>query len=166
MYEDTLVRTLQRAIDQQKVQQGLLGRLKSPDLADAAQLTAMRRATGLVKQLLAEVEGNVAERVLEPGPFYRVFPRPPVMMNMAGSPPMVLVHDFKRRFTNLFAWNHEWSLCFMEYLLFISFDSMLVNFPASAFCAYIISKTLLLIRARQGQNNISRKSLVDSRFLL
>lgn len=167
-YEDTLVKTLERALELQKQSTGLLGRLKSPELASSAQLQAMRKASAFIKQVIAEVEANFAERVLTRSLLQRLVPAPPVFPSAAQiqEPPVLLVHDLGSRFGSMFLYNRELTLVFMEFLVFIATDTAITNFAAAAFVAYLVGKAIKSFRSAQGTHNVSRKSLIDARFLI
>lgn len=68
-------------------------------------------------------------------------------------------------FMEIVYYGKETTLFIFEFLLFLFLDSFSQNFVLAAVITFIVSIILAKIRSDLGKRNISKKSLVDFRFL-
>ncbi|KRX87863.1 Meckelin [Trichinella pseudospiralis] len=69
-------------------------------------------------------------------------------------------------FSNLFFYGNEAKLMIFDVMLFTFVDMIVKNYTIAAFVAYIVVKSLKIVRKSGGRKNIARTSLVDERFLI
>lgn len=78
----------------------------------------------------------------------------------------LLQHDFHNSFSSTLFFGQELRLYVFEALLFSSLHMSLGNAAAAGFITLIVQQVLVWVRQHFGQNNLARKTLVDSHFLI
>ena len=78
----------------------------------------------------------------------------------------MLFHDFSNTFGRLTFYKQEYLLLIWNLLVFASIDASLKNTAFSAALCWLLHMFLVYWRKSNGSNNISQKSLIDSRFLV
>lgn len=78
----------------------------------------------------------------------------------------LLQHDFLHSFAGTIFIGQELRLFVFEALLFSSLYMTLANAAQAGFITFIVWRIVVLIRQHWGENNLSRKTLVDKHFLI
>lgn len=97
-----------------------------------------------------------------PSYWQRVFRLPPQLSSMRA----VFMHDFHDSFADTIFWGHELRLAVFEALLCCAVDMAIHNIVLAAFTSFCVMRALAWIRSWAGENNLSRKTLVDRHFLI
>jgi meckelin len=120
----------------------------------------------IFKQLISFTEANAASFVLERPFTDRLLNLPPESVSsMQGASP-VFFHDFRNAFSRVLFYGIEYQLLVFDILMFTAFDAETGSFASAAFLTWLIGSLVDFARATLGEANISRKSLIDNRFLI
>lgn len=134
-------------------------------VADAT-LAAAEEIGDIFKQLVSFVETNAASFVLERPFTNRLINMPPESVSsMQGASP-IFYHDLQMSFQRTLWYGVESQLFIFDVLVFTALDKALRSFALAAFLTWIVGATLDHARKAFGSANISRKSLIDERFLI
>lgn len=161
--EVKLLRLVMQALQDSQMRRGSLttflkGSGKGPDSNHKGQ----QELASLFKQMVEDVERNHATRVVDPTYFQMLTRFPP----LASDNEAVFIHDYFNSFTSTMFIGNELRLFTFEALFFCVIDSTLQNVTLTAFITYILWLFVKWIRERMGENNLSRKTLVDQHFLI
>jgi meckelin len=134
-------------------------------LVDAS-LAAAEEIGDIFKQLISFVETNAASFVLERPFTNRLINMPPESVSsMQGASP-IFYHDLQMSFVRTLWYGVEMQLFIFDVLVFCAVDKALDSFALAAFITWIVGACIDHARAAFGSANISRKSLIDERFLI
>ena len=78
----------------------------------------------------------------------------------------IFYNDDGRSFNSILFYGNEWTLMFFDLLVFATMDLIYPNFVFAGVMAYLFSKGLTIARNTFGRKNLTRKTLVDERFLI
>lgn len=104
-------------------------------------------------------------QILDKSALQRFLRMPPVDLSLLDGTPY-FYRDPSIGFESSFLMGKEFSFLLMDIMLFELFEFTIGNTYVSVLLAYIISKLISYIRQVTGEWNLSRKSLVNQRFLL
>ena len=135
-------------------------------IASDATIAAAEEISDIFKQLINFTEANAGSFVLE-RPFMDKFTdMPPESVSMMQGASPIFYHDFKMAFTRVLFYGIEWQLLIFDVLVFTAIDMEVTSFAIAAFCTWVVGMGVDVIRSTWGEINISRKSLIDQRFLI
>ena len=131
-----------------------------------ASLAAAEEIGDIFKQLISFVETNASSFVLERPFTNRLINMPPESVSsMQGASP-IFYHDLQMSFQRTLFYGIETQLFIFDVLVFTALDKALNSFALAAFITWAIGATVDHMRSQFGSANISRKSLIDERFLI
>jgi meckelin len=108
---------------------------------------------------------NLKSYVFEKSSLQRVLNMPPAeMTNLTG--PAFFYKDPAMSFEQVMFMGKEFSLLLMDLLVFDIMDIIAGNSLISALVTFIFSKMISYVRFILGENNISKKSMIDKKFLV
>eukprot|EP00192_Tetraselmis_astigmatica_P007222 CAMPEP_0117648244 /NCGR_PEP_ID=MMETSP0804-20121206/289_1 /TAXON_ID=1074897 /ORGANISM="Tetraselmis astigmatica, Strain CCMP880" /LENGTH=734 /DNA_ID=CAMNT_0005453809 /DNA_START=315 /DNA_END=2519 /DNA_ORIENTATION=+ len=111
---------------------------------------------------LTKIEQDSSRRVITPG-FVALWTMiPPDTSNSE----TIFWKDRNSSFTEVLFYGHELSLFMLQVMLFTSVDMRLRNAAFSGPVTYFIMWVVNKLRHEWGENNLSKKSLVDKKFLI
>ncbi|CAG9329728.1 unnamed protein product [Blepharisma stoltei] len=117
------------------------------------------------KTYITDVIRNNKSQVLEKTPVQRFLSMPPTdMASFVGMP--FFYRDIAMGFENIFFMGREFSLLLLDILIFDLIDIAAQNIYIAALVTYVFSKIVVWFRQDLGERNLSRKTLVDRRFLI
>jgi meckelin len=90
---------------------------------------------------------------------------PESVSSMQGASP-IFYHDLQMSFVRTLWYGAETQLFIFDVLVFCAVDKALDSFALAAFITWIVGACVDRARAAFGSANISRKSLIDERFLI
>lgn len=118
-----------------------------------------------LKTYIATTIMEAKSHILEKSPLQRFLNMPPTNMAiLEGSP--FFYKDPGMNFERVFLMGKEFNLLLMDLLVFALIDYTAKNTFLAAFITYLWSKFGVWIRSKLGELNLSRKILVDKRFLI
>ena len=148
---------------------GMLGPSRSQGGGDIPQertIAAAEEIADIFKQLINFTEANAASYVLERPFTDRLLNMPPETVSMMQGASPVFYHDFRNAFSRVLFYGIEFQLLVFDILVFCALDAETGSFAVAAFLTWIIGSFVDYVRASFGEANISRKSLIDERFLI
>lgn len=74
--------------------------------------------------------------------------------------------DIAMGFEHVFFMGQEFSLLLLDILIFDTIDLAAQNIFIAALVTFIFSKCVMWLRQKLGESNLSKKTLVDKRFLI
>lgn len=155
--------TSQRLAQASKI---VLYRASLPKEIDYDRLEEVRKE--LNKRLKTYIATTIMEaksHILEKSPLQRFLNMPPTNMAiLEGSP--FFYKDPGMNFERVFLMGREFNMLLMDLLVFAMLDYTAKNTFLAAFITYLWSKFVVWMRRKLGELNLSRKTLVDKRFLL
>jgi meckelin len=89
---------------------------------------------------------------------------PADLSELQGSP--FFYRDPGMKWENVFYSGQEFDVLLLEMLLFALFDLTIENMLVAMILTYTISVFLIWLRKKTGERNLSRKTLIDRRFLI
>lgn len=100
-----------------------------------------------------------------------LFHMPPEVSQMpinpqTSQPDPVIFPDQSYAFGNNLFYGCEWQLVVWNTLVFATVDAAAQSFAVAAFVSWLLNFVVTYARAELGEANLSRKSLVDRRFLI
>eukprot|EP00878_Enallax_costatus_P039343 GHUV01044965.1.p1 GENE.GHUV01044965.1~~GHUV01044965.1.p1 ORF type:complete len:117 (+),score=26.03 GHUV01044965.1:157-507(+) len=101
-------------------------------------------------------------QVIIPTYWQRLFRMPPE----SAANHTVLQHDFHHSFASTIFFGQELRLYVFEALLFSSLYMSLGNAARAGIVTFVVQRVVVWIRQHWGENNLSRKTLVDRHFLI
>ena len=129
-------------------------------------LAAAEEIGDIFKQLINFTEANAASFVLERPFTDRLMNMPPESVSMMQGASPIFYHDMQMSFQRILFYGIEWHLMIFDLLVFTAIDKDLGSFAVSAFLTWLVGMFVDHLRQSFGEANISRKSLIDSRFLI
>ena len=78
----------------------------------------------------------------------------------------IFYNDDSRSFNSILLHGNEWTLMFFDLMMFALVDSIAEDFVLAGITTYLLTKALIILRDKFGRNNLTRKTLVDGRFLI
>ena len=78
----------------------------------------------------------------------------------------IFYNDNGRSFNSILLYGNEWTLMLFDLLVFAFVDSFAQDFVLAGIITYIVTKLLIMLRNKFGRKNLTRKTLVDERFLI
>lgn len=112
---------------------------------------------GLVKDSNTQILGKTA--------WQRFFSMPPADLSLLDGTPY-FYRDPGIGFETSFLMGKEFTFLLMDIMIFELFDYTISNTYVAVLLTYLIDKTIIYIRKKAGEWNLSRKTLVNSQFLL
>ena len=91
---------------------------------------------------------------------------PPESVSMMQGASPIFYHDLAMSFQRVIFYGIEWYLVIFDLLVFTAIDKELGSFAIAAFLTWLVGSFVDHLRVSFGEANISRKSLIDSRFLI
>ncbi|KAK9819713.1 hypothetical protein WJX72_001576 [[Myrmecia] bisecta] len=162
-YESTMLRQIQQLMDNTRARKGYVSTLlNGPGRAGEKMVHVRDELNTDFKTIVAQVENNAATQVLEPLLLQRIMQMPPEIANTKPA----FVHDFHNSFDAVLFYGCEAELLLFDILLFAVIDMSSQNTTLAASLTYLVWVVVKWIREKVGQNNISRKTMVDSHFLV
>mmetsp|Transcript_69061 Transcript_69061/g.218430 ORF Transcript_69061/g.218430 Transcript_69061/m.218430 type:complete len:273 (-) Transcript_69061:15-833(-) len=142
-----------------------VGYLARPKTAVGRTLENKEEVSQVFRNMINGLESKGADRVKEKTFFQRLLHVPPDMTEgrRLGS---LFVHDFDNTFGRLTFYNIELQLIVWNILVFTAVDMATVNTGVAAAVTFFLQWALEYARTYMGDNNISRKTLVDAKFLV
>ena len=117
------------------------------------------------KTYISTVIMDARTHILDKTPLQRFLHMPPTdLAIMEGSP--FFYRDPDMHWEGVFMMGHEFTLLLMDLLVFAAMDLVWNQHLLSAFITYLWDKLMIYIRDWLGAKNLSRKTLVDQRFLI
>jgi meckelin len=101
-------------------------------------------------------------QVIIPTYWQRMFRLPPA----AAATSTLLTHDFHAGFSSVLFYGQELRLFVYEALLFCSLHMTVGNAAVAGFVTLLVQRLVAVVRRHWGENNLSRKTLVDRHFLI
>ena len=129
-------------------------------------LAAAEEISDIFKQLINFTEANAASFVLERPYTDRLMNMPPESVSMMQGASPIFYHDLAMSFQRVIFYGIEWYLVIFDLLVFTAIDKELGSFAIAAFLTWLVGSFVDHLRVSFGEANISRKSLIDSRFLI
>ena len=120
----------------------------------------------LFKQLINFTEANASSFVLERPFLDRIPNMPPETVSMMQAASPVFYHDFQMNFQKVMFYGIELQLLIFDLLVFTALDKEFNSFAIAAFLTWLVGIFVDHLRGTFGETNISRKSLIDGRFLI
>ena len=168
-YDQKLLRKLQAAALEQRDQarMGVLGSFASRPIAQTEKtVKAQNDLAREFTKMIADVESNVSKQVREQITMQKLMGIAPDIDIVTQESKAMLFHDFSNTFGRLTFYKQEYLLLIWNLLVFASIDASLKNTAFSAALCWLLHMFLVYWRKSNGSNNISQKSLIDSRFLV
>ena len=78
----------------------------------------------------------------------------------------IFYNDDGRSFNSILFYGNEWTLMLFDLLMFAFVDSLAQDFVLAGVITYLVTKALIILRDSFGRKNLTRKTLVDERFLI
>ena len=119
----------------------------------------------MFRELIHRIESGNTDRVKSKVFLERFLGVPPDMTESHRLGPLFL-HDMDHSYGRLMYYGCEFPLIVWNMLVFGAIDMELRNTVTAAILTFLINWIVTYARSQLGSNNISRKSLVDARFLL
>ena len=135
-------------------------------LASDQTLAAAEEIGDIFKQLINFTEANASSFVLERPFFDRILNMPPESVSMMQGASPVFYHDFQMNFQKVMFYGIELQLMIFDLLVFTALDKEFNSFAIAAFLTWLVGIFVDHFRQSFGETNISRKSLIDGRFLI
>ena len=114
--------------------------------------------------MVAEVENNPGTQVRVPGYIQQALGNAPEMM--IGADKSVFVHDFFNNFSRVLFHGMELKLIIWNVMVFGAVDAVAKNSALAIAVTWCLDLFARLVREKVGQENLSKKALVDSHFLI
>ena len=145
---------------------GMMGGGGGHNIPQERTLAAAEEIGDIFKQLINFTEANAASFVLERPFTDRILNMPPESVSMMQGASPVFYHDFRNAFSRVLFYGIEHQLLIFDTLVFTALDARLNSFAVAAFLTWLIGAAVDFVRANFGEANISKKSLIDDRFLI
>ena len=78
----------------------------------------------------------------------------------------IFYNDDGHSFNSILFYGHEWTLMLFDLLTFAAMDFIYPDYVLAGIMSYLLSKIVMLLRNKLGRSNLTRKTLVDERFLI
>jgi len=78
----------------------------------------------------------------------------------------IFYNDDGRSFNSILFYGNEWTLMLFDLLTFAAMDLIYPDYVLAGIMSYVLSKIVMLLRNKLGRSNLTRKTLVDERFLI
>lgn len=142
-----------------------LGHFKKPDMASSALIVMAREVAQMFRDFISRMESGKTDRVKVKLFMQRFFRIAPDMSEGHRLGPLFL-HDFDNAYGRMLFYGIELQLTVWNILVFTAVDMDTRSTPVAAVVTFLCNWFITSVRSELGKNNVSRKSLVDSRFLL
>eukprot|EP00899_Mesostigma_viride_P010701 jgi/Mesvir1/19632/Mv09918-RA.1 len=136
--------------------------LQAPLVPEETTLRAQLEIASLFRKFISQFEVDI-NQVTERTFFSSLFSVPPDMFQLRQP---IFYHDFKHRFSNVLFYGKEVQLLLFNIIIFGIVDCFLKNTGAAVLITYVVEEVIKYLRHQMGENNISKKSLVDGKFLI
>ena len=148
-----------------KINLNMMGNALPPDL-DYERLEYVRAELNhRFKTYISTVIMDARTHILDKTPLQRFLHMPPTdLAVLEGSP--FFYRDSDMNWEGVFVMGHEFTFLLMDLLVFAAADLAGQDTLLSAFITYLWDKLMLWLREYLGTKNLSRKTLVDERFLI
>ena len=153
----------QRMGAQQTLVRGAGEQGKSNDLEDQT-LKAKREIELDFMDMVAEVENNPGTQVRVPGYMQQALGNAPEML--IGADKAVFVHDFFNNFSRVLFHGMELKLIIWNVMVFGAVDAVAKNSALAIAVTWCLDLFARQVREKVGQENLGKKALVDSHFLI
>lgn len=162
-YEGTLLVKVEQAAQDQRMRRGMVRSVvHGPNRPAQPMMAAKEDVEATFKEIVGEVERNYATQVLVPSYWQRLFRLPP----SATTARAIFSHDFHNSFASSVFYGNELRLYVYDALFFCAVDLAIQNVPVAAFLTYVMIRVVTYVRAHFAEQNISKKTLIDSHFLI
>lgn len=118
-----------------------------------------------LKIYIAGLVRDARTQILDKSPWQRFLRMPPVDLSLLDGTPY-FYRDPSIGFESSFLMGREFSFLLMDIMLFELFDYNIGITYVAILLTYVVSKIVSKVRAMAGEWNLSRKALVNKRFLL
>lgn len=118
-----------------------------------------------LKIYIAGLVRDARTQILDKSPWQRFLRMPPVDLSLLDGTPY-FYRDPSIGFESSFLMGREFSFLLMDIMLFELFDFTIGITYVAILLTYIVSKMVSKVRSMTGEWNLSRKALVNKRFLL
>ena len=165
-YNSTMLNRIQEAAFAQRGRSGVLGvpQRGAGAVPGDADLKAKRSIEGDFVSMIADVENNPSKQVRNPQFVERLMGMPPDLG--PGGEKAVFQHDMFSRFKEVLFYGIEAKLVVWNILVFLAVDSSSRNPAVAGLVTWILNFAAATLRESYGKENLSKKSLIDGRFLL
>ena len=165
-YNSTLLNRIQEAAFAQRGRSGVLGvpQRGAGAVPGDAELKAKRSIEDDFVSMIADVENNPSKQVRNPQFVERLMNMPPDLG--PGGEKAVFQHDMFSRFKEVLFYGIEAKLVVWNILVFLAVDSSSRNPAVAGLVTWILNFAAATLRESYGKENLSKKSLIDGRFLL
>ena len=165
-YNSTLLNRIQDAAFAQRGRSGVLSMSqRGPGhVADDTDLKAKHRIEEDFVNMIADVESNPSKQVRNPQFVERLMGMPPELG--PGGDKAIFQHDMFSRFKEVLFYGIEAKLVVWNILIFLAVDSSSRNPAVAGLVAWALNFVAVWVRESFGKENLSKKSLIDGRFLL
>lgn len=137
-----------------------------PKELDFEQLAGIREdLNNRFKTYISTVVKDSKTNILNKTAIQRFLNMPPTPMELLEGSPF-FYKDPSMNFESIFFMGKEFTILLMDVLVFNLLDFKYNNLFLAAFITYLFSKIISYLRQFLGEWNLSRKTLVDKRFLL
>lgn len=162
-YDAKMLQLVQQATNDARNRKGSVSTfLRGTGRQSERVLSAQQDIGLLFKQMVEDVERNQATQVIDPTYTQMVLQLPP---DAAVNNP-AFVHDYFNTFTTTMFLGCEVRLYVFEAVFFCAVDMSLGNVAVTALLTFLVNRALTWFRAAWGEDNLSRKTLVDRHFLI
>ena len=165
-YNSTMLNRIQEAAFAQRGRSGVLGvpQRGAGAVPGDADLKAKRSIEGDFVSMIADVENNPSKQVRNPQFVERLMGMPPDLG--PGGEKAVFQHDMFSRFKEVLFYGIEAKLVVWNILVFLAVDSSSRNPAVAGLVTWILNFAAATLRESYVKENLSKKSLIDGRFLL
>ena len=118
-----------------------------------------------LKIYIAGLVKDSKTQILDKSALQRFLRMPPVDLSLLDGTPY-FYRDPAIGFESSFLMGKEFTFLLMDIMNFEMFNYTISNLYVAVLLTYLISKTVSYIRQKAGEWNLSRKTLVNKRFLL
>ena len=124
-----------------------------------------RNLAKLLKMYIENVYIEKDRYILEKTPYQRLFNYPPVNLDtLKGSP--IFLRDYDYGFQRVFFCGNEFSLLLTDISVYEMWDIIFGNTIVAVLMTYITVKGFEKLKLWLGERNISKKTMVNERFLI
>lgn len=119
----------------------------------------------LLKMYIENVYVEKEKYIQDKTPFQRLFSYPPVNMDtLKGTP--IFLRDPDLGFQKIFFCGNEFSILITDICIYEMWDLIFKNTLVSILLTYMSIKALVYLRNWFGERNISKKTLINEKFLI
>ncbi|GAQ91983.1 Meckelin-like protein [Klebsormidium nitens] len=133
------------------------------ELPEDTMIRAQEEIASLFRNFVNQMEAEVSKRIVVKRTLQKLLDMPP---DMAAQRSPIFYHDFSNRFGRVTFYGIEGHLMIFNIMVFTMADLCFKSTTIALFVTYLVERLLKFVRSALGQANTSRKSLIDSRFLI